>query len=93
MLNFEWDSKKAISNLKKHGVSFEEATTVFSDLLSWTISDPLHSDQENRFVTIGSSHVNRILVVVHADRGDTIRIISARIASPRERRKYAENES
>lgn len=70
MLNFEWNSKKSASKLKKHGVSFEEATTVFADPLSSTISDPLHSDDENRFITIGRSHLERIIIVVHVDRGD-----------------------
>jgi uncharacterized DUF497 family protein len=93
MLNFEWNSKKAASNLKKHGVSFEEATTVFGDPLSSTITDPLHSDDENRFITIGRSHLERIIVVVHVDRGDNIRIISARPASGREKKRYAENEN
>jgi uncharacterized DUF497 family protein len=73
-------------------VSFEEATTIFGDPLSSTIPDPLHSDEENRFITIGTSHMNRILVVVHVDRGDNIRIINARFASGREKKKYAENE-
>ena len=92
MINFEWNSRKAASNLKKHGVAFEEASTIFEDLLSLTIRDPLHSDEEDRFITIGRSHTNRILVVVHVDRGDNIRIISARPASGREKRRYAENE-
>jgi uncharacterized DUF497 family protein len=92
MLNFEWDRKKASSNLKKHGVSFEEASTVFGDPFSATIPDPLHSDEEDRFITMGKSHSNRILVV-HADRSDNIRIISARPASGREKKRYAENES
>ena len=92
MINFEWNSRKAASNLKKHGVAFEEASTIFEDLLSLTIRDPLHSDEEDRFITIGRSLTNRILVVVHVDRGDNIRIISARPASGREKRRYAENE-
>lgn len=92
MINFEWNSRKAASNLKKHGVAFEEASTIFEDLLSLTIRDPWHSDEEDRFITIGRSLTNRILVVVHVDRGDNIRIISARPASGREKRRYAENE-
>jgi len=89
-LTFEWDEKKARKNLKKHGVSFEEAATVFGDPLSLTIDDPLHSKHEKRFVTMGESIRRRILVVVHTERGDNIRIISARVATRRERRIYEE---
>lgn len=89
-LTFEWDEKKARKNLKKHGVSFEEAATVFGDPLSLTIDDPLHSKYEKRFVTMGGSIRRRILVVVHTERGDNIRIISARVATRRERRTYEE---
>lgn len=91
-LTFEWDQEKAESNLHKHGVSFEEASTVFRDTLSRTIHDPLHSSfREQRFVTIGLSGRNQLLVVVHCDRDKIIRIISARRATRRERRNY-ENE-
>ena len=91
-LTFEWDHEKAESNLRKHGVSFEEASTVFRDTLSRTIYDPLHSSfREQRFVTIGLSGRNQLLVVAHCDRGKKIRIISARRATRRERRNY-ENE-
>lgn len=91
-LTFEWDQKKAESNLRKHGVSFEEASTVFGDTLSRTIYDPSHSSfREQRFVTIGLSGRNQLLVVVHCDQGKKIRIISARRATRRERRNY-ENE-
>jgi uncharacterized protein len=89
-LVFEWDRRKAERNLKQHGVSFEEAATVFGDRLSLTIEDPLHSDLEERFVTIGGSIRGRLLVVVHTDLGDTIRIISARLATHRERKAYEE---
>jgi len=90
---FEWSLEKAEANLNKHGVSFKEAETVFSDPLSLTVSDPLHSDKENRFVITGFSDRQRQLVVSHTDRGDKIRIISARLATPGERRKYEqENE-
>ncbi len=90
-LSFEWDPKKARSNERKHGVSFEEATTVFADTLSSTISDPDHSSsREQRFVTIGSSYRQVLLVVVHCDRGKNIRIINARRATRSERRKYEE---
>jgi uncharacterized DUF497 family protein len=85
---FEWDTEKAESNLQKHGVSFEEAATVFFDLLSLTIPDPLHSDMENRFVTTGLSNQHRQLVVVHSEGEDRIRIISARLATASEREKY-----
>lgn len=90
-LSFEWDPAKAASNLKKHGVSFEEATTAFSDPLSLTIHDPDHSDDEDRFILLGASEGGRMLVVVHAERGrDRIRIISARPATRRERKYHEE---
>ncbi|MDQ3633217.1 MAG: BrnT family toxin [Acidobacteriota bacterium] len=85
---FEWNPEKAESNLKKHGVSFEEAATVFFDPLSLTVPDPLHSIDENRFVITGFSDQQRQLVIVHTDRNDKIRIISARLATPGEIRKY-----
>ncbi|MDO8706775.1 MAG: BrnT family toxin [Sulfuricaulis sp.] len=87
-LTFEWNEAKARANLKKHGVSFEEASTVFADTLSVTIPDPLHSDEENRLVTIGATQSHKILVIVHCDRGDRIRIISARPATAKERKNY-----
>jgi hypothetical protein len=90
-LTFEWDRRKAGSNARKHGVSFEEASTVFGDQLSLTIPDPAHSEKEHRLVTIGRSHRGRFLVVVHTERGDNIRIISARLASRRERRNHEES--
>jgi len=92
MLIFEWDPQKAKSNLKKHGVSFEEASTAFQDILSLTIDDPLHSIDEERVVLIGMSNKNRLLVVVHAEREDNIRIISARKATKEERESYESNE-
>lgn len=85
---FEWNPEKAESNLKKHGVSFEEAATVFADPLSLTITDPLHSEDELCLIITGHSILQRQLVVVHTDRGDKIRIISARLATQSERRKY-----
>jgi uncharacterized protein len=88
-VQFEWDRRKASANFKKHEVSFEEASTVFGDLLARTIPDPLHSDDESRFVTIGQSSQDRVIVVVHADRDQAVRIISARRATPREIRSYA----
>ena len=87
-LRFEWDGGKAAANLKKHGVSFEEATTIFSDPLSLTISDPDHSASEARFLDLGMSHQGRFLVVSYTERGDDIRIISARVATRRERRTH-----
>ena len=89
-LRFEWDPEKAKSNLKKHGVSFEEAATAFGDSLSLTVEDPAHSESEDRFVTIGMTAAGRIVVVVHTDRKDAIRLISARLATGRERRTYEE---
>lgn len=89
-LLFEWDEEKAAENLSKHGVSFTEASTVFEDPLSRTIPDPLHSDEEDRFVILGVSNLQHTLVVVHTYREDTIRIVSARQAAPRERYDYEE---
>lgn len=88
---FEWDHKKALKNLHKHGVSFEEATTVFADPLSITVPDPIHSYNEKRLVIMGESAKSRLLVVVHVEISDKIiRIISARLATNHERRKYEE---
>ncbi len=90
-LNFEWDKIKAEINAAKHDVTFEEASTVFGDTLSITIHDPEHSARgEHRFVTIGMSRRGRILVVVHTDRGNAVRIISARDATRKERKSYEE---
>lgn len=90
-LSLEWDEPKARTNLVKHGISFEEATTVFGDPLSLTIPDPAHSQAEDRFIILGHSHRQRLLVVVHTERSDNIRIISARPASRRERKTYEES--
>lgn len=87
-LTFEWNYEKALQNIKKHEVSFEEAATVFGDPLSLTIYDPLHSEEEDRFVIIGESVRKRLLVVIHVERKDRIRIISARKATKRERKTY-----
>ncbi len=87
-LAFEWDENKAEQNLKKHGVSFEEASTIFGDPLERTIHDPLHSEAEDRFISLGQSERRRLLVVVFTERGDKIRIISAREATRRERKDY-----
>lgn len=91
MLIFEWDLKKAKTNMGKHGVSFEEASTAFKDPLSLTINDPLHSSDEKRLVLIGMSYNNRILVVIHTERGDNVRVISARKATKKERKYYESN--
>jgi uncharacterized DUF497 family protein len=88
MLSFAWDKKKARSNKQKHGISFDEASTVFKDILSLTIYDPLHSDNEERFVIIGISCKNRLLTVVHTERENNLRIISARKSTGRERAYY-----
>ena len=87
-VDFEWDSSKADSNLKKHGVSFEEAATAFGDPLSLTIPDPDHSHEEDRFVLMGETYQRRLIVVVFTERGDRIRLISVRLATRRERRTY-----
>ena len=79
---------KAESNAEKHGVSFSEAMTVFADTLSVTGYDPRHSDEEDRFLTMGMSVDGRLLLVSHTDRADAVRIISAREASRRERKDY-----
>ena len=92
MLTFEWDTQKCESNIKKHGVSFEEASSVFRDFLGLTIEDPLHSTGEARMVQIGTSHRNRLLVVVYTERRDNIRIITARKATKKERARYEGNE-
>ena len=91
-LSFEWDDNKAKSNLAKHAVSFEEASTVFADPLSLTIPDPAHSQTEERSIILGTSHQGKLLVVVHTERGDNIRIISARRATRRERKNYEEGQ-
>lgn len=91
-LSFEWDEQKAKGNKKKHGVSFEEASTVFADPLSRTIPDPIHSEEEDRFVILGESNRRRLLVVSFTDRGENIRIISARTATHRERKNYEEGD-
>jgi uncharacterized protein len=88
-LEFEWDPRKAELNLKEHGVSFDEATTVFRDTLSITIADPDHS-AEDRFVDIGMSHRGQLLVVSYTERKDRIRIISARPPTRAERKSYEE---
>ena len=87
-MRFEWDRQKAESNIGKHGVSFDEAVTVFYDPLAATFHDPDHSVGENRWITIGYSARGQLLVVCHADRRGVVRIISARQATSRERKKH-----
>ena len=90
---FHWGPDKARSNLSKHGVSFEEAATVFGDPLSITISDPEHSTaEEGRFLIVGQSTLGRLVVVAHSETGDDIRLISARLANRRERQTYEEDQ-
>lgn len=89
-LKFEWDTRKAVSNKRKHNITFEEASSVLSDSLSVTIPDPLHAGNEERLVTIGRSDQYRLLVLVHAERGDVIRLISARPATAQEKKRYEE---
>ena len=91
-MRFEWDPAKAAANLRKHGVSFDEASTVFHDSLAATGADPDHSRGEHRYVTFGVSSSGRLLVVAHTDRGDAIRIISARAATRTERRIYEDDQ-
>ena len=90
-ITFEWSLKKASENFRKHGVSFEEAKTCFGDQISQTIHDPDHSTVEDRYVLSGMSAQARILVVVHTERADNIRIISARPANRRETAKYLQS--
>ena len=85
---FEWDDDKAKSNLKKHGVSFEEAATIFNDPRIATISDPDHSEQEERFVSLGMSFIQRLLSVIHTERAERSRLISARKTTKSERKTY-----
>jgi uncharacterized DUF497 family protein len=91
-VEFEWDSRKAAVNLSKHRVSFNEAATVFGDFLSITATDPGHSTGEHRYITVGMSHLGRLLMVAHAERGDRIRIVNARTLSAKEKRAYENKE-
>jgi uncharacterized DUF497 family protein len=89
-MRFEWDPVKATKNVDKHRVSFGEASAVFYDPLALTGVDPDHSEDEERMITFGVSSSDRLLVVAHTERGDTIRIISARVATRHERKIYEE---
>ena len=90
MPRFEWDPGKALRNLGKHGVSFEEAASAFGDPLGLIVSDPRHSVEEERLVLLGLSRERRLLAVMFTERGDGVRLISARRATSRERRDYGE---
>lgn len=90
-MEFVWDGKKAAANIKKHGVSFHEAATIFGDPLAISFNDPDHSQNEHRFITFGLSHSNRKIVVAHADRGQKVRIINARLMTRHERKIYEED--
>jgi uncharacterized DUF497 family protein len=87
-MEFEWDAVKAATNLDKHGVSFAEAMTVFGDPLEVTIPDPDHSIEEFRFISVGRSEADRVLVVAYTEREGRVRLISARAAAPSERKRY-----
>ena len=89
-MRFEWNALKAARNLRKHGVSFDEASSVFFDPLSATGDDPDHSLEDRRFVTFGMSSSGRLLVVTHTEQYDAIRIITARLATRTERKLYEE---
>lgn len=89
-MEFEWDPQKAAKNLRKHKVPFTEAATVFGDPLSVTVADPDHSMEEDRFIIVGQSYRRRLLILSLAERGDRIRIISARELTRAERRAYEE---
>jgi uncharacterized DUF497 family protein len=91
-LKFEWHNMKAAANKRKHGISFDEAATVFADTLAFVFPDQDHSEDETRFLIIGMSETGRILVVSHTDREDRIRIISAREAIRKERIFYEESQ-
>ena len=90
MLEFVWDREKAAANLAKHGVDFEDAAIAFDDPLSITIPDPDHSESEERFLLVGQSKTGQLLVIAHTERGNEIRIITARAATRRERQHYEE---
>ncbi|MCZ8038210.1 MAG: BrnT family toxin [Microcystis wesenbergii TW10] len=87
-MKFQWDQDKANNNITKHSISFEEAVTVFGDPLAVTILDPDHSVGEFRFLTIGQSKSQKLLVISHTERENEIRLISGRLASKQERKNY-----
>ena len=89
-MDVEWDDEKAESNWRKHGVTFEEALSAMDDPLAVTYTDPVHSLEEDRFITIGMSALDRLLTVAHTEREERVRIISARMVTRGERRHYEE---
>jgi len=89
-LLFQWDPRKARANERKHGISFEEASSAFGDPLSITIYDPDHSRNEKRYILVGETSNRRLVIISHTEDGDMIRIISARLATKRERKAYEE---
>lgn len=91
-MDFEWGPEKAESNLWKHGVSFTEAASVLADPLAVTFFDPDHSGEDDRFISIGTSSDDRLIILSHTDRGEKIRISSARLATRRERKLYEEGD-
>jgi uncharacterized protein len=91
-MEFEWDPVKAEANRRKHGVSFQEAVSVFNDPMAITFVDPDHSDEEQRFVTIGYGASGKLLVVYHADRKGVARLIGARVGTRRERKRHESEE-
>lgn len=91
-IRFDWNPRKATLNLREHGVTFQDAATVFRDPLSITINDPLHSEDEDRFVDIGMSVHGRLLVVCYTERAGLIRLISARTPTYAEQKQYEEGE-
>jgi uncharacterized DUF497 family protein len=92
-MKFEWDPRKAALNLRRHGVSFQEAATVFNDPLGVPFFDPQHSDNEDRFILIGASDRGTLMMVAHTERGGRIRISSARLVTREERVQYEEDSS
>lgn len=91
-MDLEWNARKADANFRKHGVTFQEASTIFGDPFSVTSEDPDHSLDESRFLAFGASAIGRFLVVSYSLRGDTIRLISARLMTSRERSKYEQHQ-
>jgi len=92
-MNFTWDQEKAASNLEKHGLSFEEASTALADPLSRVRPDPLHSDEEDRFILLGMTNAGRLgRRGLHTDRAETVRLISSRLATLGERRRYEQTD-
>lgn len=91
-MHFEWDPRKAASNLSKHSISFDEAVTVLNDPMLITVMDDEHSEDEERYITVGLSNASRLLMVAHTDRNGLIRIISARRATKKEENFYAQAE-